>query len=97
MPRAPRPDEPAPPAGAEAPWAADEARAGPTPAPGTTEAGQLPLFHADEPAPPPVRRARLRSRIKALLTARFRRRAKPPSSEGETPSGSSWPDSFFGP
>lgn len=97
MPRAPRPDQPAAPAGAAAPWAADEARAGPVPAPAAAEAGQLPLFHADEPAPRPVRRARLRSRLKALLSARLKRRAEPPSSEGGTPPGSSWPDSFFGP
>ncbi len=97
MPRAPRPDDPAAPAGASAAWAADEARAGPAPAPGAAEAAQMPLFQADEHAHPRVRRARLRSRIKALLTARLRRRGEPPADGGSTPSGSSWPDSFFGP
>jgi hypothetical protein len=78
MPRPPRPVDPATPAGAAAPWAADEARAEPAPA-------------------PRVRRARLRSRVKALLTARLKRRGEPPAPGGEGSSGSSWPDSFFGP
>ena len=78
MPRAPRPDDPATPAGAAGPWVADEARAEPAPA-------------------PRVRRARLRSRVKALLSARLKRRGEPPASGDASSSDSSWPDSFFGP
>jgi hypothetical protein len=55
----------------------------------------MPLLQGDAPALPHVRRARLRSRIKALLTARRKRKAKRPAGGGSP--GSSWPDSFFGP
>jgi len=96
MPRRPRPDPPAEPAGAGPAWAG-EAQAGPVPLPGATEPSQLPLFHADDHPHPRVRRARLRTRLKALLTARLKRRSEPPASGGAGPAGSSWPDSFFGP
>ena len=92
MPRAPRPDKPAGSTGALRPWAADEARAGPAPPSGAPETAQMPPFQGDAPAAPHVQHARLRSRIKALLAARLKRKAEPPS-----PSGSPWPDSFFGP
>ena len=48
-----------------------------------------------EPVPPRVRRTRLRARIKALLTARLKRKAEPPAADGASQSNSSWPDSFF--
>jgi hypothetical protein len=96
MPRAPRPDDPADTAGAGAAWAG-EAQAAPVPPPGASGPSQLPLFHADDPAHPRVRRARLRTRLKALLAARLKRRTEPPASGGQGQPGSSWPDSFFGP
>jgi len=92
MPRPPRPDKPARSTGAAAPWAADEAHAAPMP----PETSQMPLSQGDAHAVPHVRRARLRSRLKALLTARLKRKAEPPAGGGGAP-GSSWPDSFFGP
>jgi hypothetical protein len=96
MPRPPRPDKPVRSTGAAAPWAAGEAQAAPAPLPAAPEASQRPLLPGDAPAVPHVRRARLRSRIKALLTARLKRKAEPPAGGGGS-SGSSWPDSFFGP
>ena len=48
-----------------------------------------------EPAPPRVRHARLRARIKALLAARLKRKAQPPAADGAGRPSSSWPDSFF--
>ena len=92
MPRAPRPAKPAGPAGALPPWAAGEARAGPASPSGSPETAPAPLVHGDAPAAPHVQHARLRSRIRALLARRLQRKAEPPS-----PSGSPWPDSFFGP
>ena len=97
MPRAPRPDQPVGPTGAAPPWAADEARAGPAPSSGARETAPMPLSHGDAPAAPHVEHARLRSRIKALLAARLKRKAEPPPAGGDSPSGSPWPDSFFGP
>ena len=95
MPRAPRPDKPAASAAAARPWAADEAHAEPAPQPGGAETGQLPLFHAGGPAAPRLRQVRLRSRIKALLSARLKRQAEPPAADDAGGSDSSWPDSFF--
>ena len=92
MPRAPRPGKPVGSTGAAPPWAADEARAGPAPPSGTPESAPMPLIHGGAPAAPHVEHARLRSRIKALLATRLKRKAEPPS-----PPGSPWPDSFFGP
>ena len=92
MPRAPRPDEPAGSAGAAPPWAADESRAA---APAPADTAQMPLFHGDAPAPARVRRVRLRTRIKALLSARLGRKAAPPSADEAGGQDSSWPDSFF--
>ena len=86
---------PAPSASAAAPWAADEAHAEPAPQPGAAETAQMPLFHADGPAAPRMRQARLRSRIKALLSARLKRKAEPPAADDAGASDSSWPDSFF--
>ena len=90
-PRSPRPDDPADAAGAAPSWAADEAHAAPAPA----DSAQMPLFHGDGPALPRVRHARLRARIKALLVARLKRRARPPSGGEPSRPPSSWPDSFF--
>ena len=95
MPRSPRPDKPAASAGAAPPWAADEAHAEPAPQAGAGETAQMPLFHAEGPAAPRLRQARLRSRIKALLSARLKRRAEPPAADDPGSSDSSWPDSFF--
>lgn len=92
MPRAPRPAKPAGSTGALPPWAAGEARAAPAPPAGTPETAPTPLGHGDAPTAPHVQHARLRSRIKALLARRLKRQAEPPG-----PSGSPWPDSFFGP
>ena len=97
MPRAPRPDKPAGSAGAAPPWAPDEAHAEPAPPSGAAETAQMPLFQGDAPAAPHVHHVRLRSRIKALLASRLKRKAEPPAAGGAGPSGSSWPDSFFGP
>ena len=96
MPRTPRPDDPAGSTGAAPSWAADEASAEPAPQ-STADTAQMPLFHADGPAPPRVRRARLRARIKALLTRRLRRKAAPPAAGEPSRPASSWPDSFFDP
>jgi len=92
MPRAPRPARPAGSTGALPPWAAGEARAGPAPPSGMPETAPVPRVPGDAPATPHVQHARLRSRIKALLARRLKRKAEPPS-----PSGPPWPDSFFGP
>ena len=94
MPRTPRPDDPAGSTGAAPSWAADEASAAPAPRP-AADSAQMPLFHADGPAPPRVRRARLRARIKALLTRRLARKAVPPAVDEPSRPASSWPDSFF--
>ena len=57
--------------------------------------------HPDDPAgsaapvPPRVRHARLRARIKALLSSRLKRKAEPPAVDGAGRPTSSWPDSFF--
>ena len=75
-------------------WAGDAAEAGPAQPP-AVPASQMPLFHADGPAPPRVRRARLRARIKALLTRRLARKAVPPAVDEPSRPASSWPDSFF--
>ena len=88
-PRSPRPDDPADTAGAAPSWAADEAHA----APASADSAQMPLFHGDGPAR--VRRSRLHARIKALLVARLKRKARPPSGGEPTRPPSSWPDSFF--
>ena len=90
-PRAPRPDDPAAAGGAAPSLGADEAQA----APATHDSAQMPLFRGDGPASPRVRRARLRARIKALLTARLKRRAPPAAADGAGKPNSSWPDSFF--
>ncbi|MCK9686918.1 hypothetical protein [Scleromatobacter humisilvae] len=94
MPRASRPDDPAGSTGAAPSWAADEASAEPAPQP-AADTAQMPLFHADGPAPPRVRRARLRARIKTLLTARLKRKAAPAAAGEPSRPASSWPDSFF--
>jgi hypothetical protein len=47
------------------------------------------------PVPARVRHARLRARIKALLSARLKRRARPPAPDDASRPNSSWPDSFF--
>ena len=95
MPRAPRPDEPAAPAGAAPSWASDESQAAAAPQPAAADTAQMPLFQGDGQAPPRVRHARLRARIKALLASRLKRKARPPAAEGASRPGSSWPDSFF--
>jgi len=92
MPRAPRRDKPVGSTGAAPPWAANEARAEPAPSSGAPETAPVPLLRGDAPAAPHLQHARLRSRIKALLARRIKRKAEPPG-----PSGSPWPDSFFGP
>ncbi len=91
MPRDPHPDDPAGSTGGEPSWAADESHAEPAAA----ETAQMPLFHANALSTPHVRRARLRSRIKALLGARLKRKAAAPPAAQATQPGSSWPDSFF--
>ena len=96
MPRAPRPDDPADTAAAGPAWTG-EAQAAPGPPPGATESSQLPLFLADDPARPRGRRARLRTRLKALLAARLKRRTDLSAGGGQGQPGSSWSDSFFGP
>jgi len=69
-------------------WAGDAAEAGPAqPAPAAATS-QLPLFHAAELAPVRSRAARLRGRIKALMSSPSRRPAA-------ADAASSWPDSFF--
>ncbi|MFL6699563.1 MAG: hypothetical protein ACJ8GJ_20540 [Vitreoscilla sp.] len=95
MPRPSRPDKPAASAGAAPPWAADEAHAESTAPAGVGETAQMPLFNAAGPAAPRLRKARLRSRIKALLSARLKRRTEPAPIDDAGSSDSSWPDSFF--
>ena len=95
MPRAPRPDEPAAPAGAAPSWASDESQAAAAPQPAAADTAQMPLFQGDGQAPPRVRHARLRARIKALLGARLKRKASPAATDGAGKPNSSWPDSFF--
>ena len=69
-------------------WAGDAAEAGPAPPPPAVPASQMPLFEAADLAPARSRAARLRGRIKALMSSPSRR---PPAADA----GSSWPDSFF--
>ncbi len=68
-------------------WAGDAAEAGPAPPPPAVPASQMPLFNAADLAPAHSRAARLRGRIKALMSSSRRLPAADASS--------SWPDSFF--
>ena len=92
----PRPGEPAGASDAVPSWAADVTEPEPAPRP-VDAAAQLPLFHPNdlEPAAARTRRARLPSRLKALLgLSRVQPVPTPTSDTGVLPS-SSWPDSFF--
>ena len=100
--RPPLHDDPSRSEGATSSWAADVAEADPAWLSGNAAAPQqMPLFHADDLAPATAsarpRRARLPSRLKALLTAPPIKGARPPAMPDGSglPDSSSWPDSFF--